>query len=92
MSLMLLILSGVLYTLKLLPDITALFKTTWGLLLLAKIFMIMLVAGVGILIREHLRKNDSPSLTKFLMSDVSFMLIIVSNCRNDCTLKPCSTE
>ncbi|MED3931607.1 copper resistance protein CopC [Priestia megaterium] len=76
-SLMLLILSGVLYTLKLLPDITALFKTTWGLLLLAKIFMVMLVAGVGILIREHLRKNDSPSLAKFLISDVSFMLIIV---------------
>lgn len=76
-SLILLILSGVLYTLKLLPDITALFKTTWGLLLLAKIFMVMLVAGVGILIREHLRKNDSPSLAKFLMSDISFMLIIV---------------
>lgn len=76
-SLILLILSGVLYTLKLLPDITALFKTTWGLLLLAKIFMVMLVAGVGILIREHLRKNDSPSLGKFLISDVSFMLIIV---------------
>ncbi|MGG0463519.1 copper resistance CopC/CopD family protein [Priestia aryabhattai] len=76
-SLMLLILSGVLYTLNLLPDITALFKTTWGLLLLAKIFMVMLVAGVGLLIREHLRKNDSPSLTKFLMSDVSFMLVIV---------------
>lgn len=76
-SLMLLILSGVLYTLKLLPDVTALFKTTWGLLLLAKIFMVMLVAGVGILIREHLRKNDSPSLAKFLISDVSFMLIIV---------------
>ncbi|MDH2363852.1 copper resistance CopC/CopD family protein [Priestia megaterium] len=76
-SLMLLILSGVLYTLKLLPDITALFKTTWGLLLLAKIFMVMLVAGIGILIREHLRKNDSPSLAKFLISDISFMLIIV---------------
>jgi len=76
-SLILLILSGVLYTLKLLPDITALFKTTWGLLLLAKIFMVMLVAGVGILIREHLRKNDSPSLAKFLISDISFMLIIV---------------
>lgn len=76
-SLILLILSGVLYTLKLLPDITALFKTTWGLLLLAKIFMVMLVGGVGILIREHLRKNDSPGLTKFLMSDISFMLIIV---------------
>ncbi len=76
-SLILLILSGVLYTLKLLPDITALFKTTWGLLLLAKIFMVMLVAGVGILIREHLRKNDSLSLGKFLISDVSFMLIIV---------------
>lgn len=76
-SLMLLILSGVLYTLKLLPDITALFKTTWGLLLLAKIFMVMLVAGIGILIREHLRKNDSPSFAKFLISDINFMLIIV---------------
>ncbi|KWU59993.1 copper resistance CopC/CopD family protein [Priestia megaterium] len=76
-SLMLLILSGVLYTLKLLPDITALFKTTWGLLLLAKVFIVMLVAGVGILIREHLRKKDQPSLAKFLTSDISFMLIIV---------------
>jgi copper transport protein len=76
-SLILLILSGVLYTLKLLPDITALFKTTWGLLLLSKIFIVMLVAGVGIFIREHLRKNDSPSLAKFLISDISFMLVIV---------------
>ncbi len=76
-SLMLLILSGILYTLKLLPDITALFKTTWGLLLLAKIFIVMLVAGVGILIREHLRKHDQPSLPKFLIPDISFMLIIV---------------
>jgi len=76
-SLMLLILSGILYTLKLLPDITALFKTTWGLLLLAKIFIVMLVAGVGILIREHLRKHDQPSLAKFLIPDISFMLIIV---------------
>jgi len=76
-SLMLLILSGILYTLKLLPDITALFKTTWGLLLLAKIFIVMLVAGVGILIREHLRKHDQPSLAKFLIPDICFMLIIV---------------
>ena len=76
-SLMLLILSGVLYTLKLLPDITALFKTTWGLLLLAKVFMVMLVAGVGILIREHLRKHNQPSLAKLLIPDITFMLIIV---------------
>ncbi|MFS0907428.1 copper resistance CopC/CopD family protein [Priestia aryabhattai] len=76
-SLILLILSGVLYTLKLLPDITALFKTTWGLLLLAKLFIVMLVAGVGILIREHLKKHDQPSLAKFLIPDISFMLIIV---------------
>ena len=76
-SLILLILSGILYTLKLLPDITALFKTTWGLLLLAKIFIVMLVAGVGILIREHLRKHDQPSLAKFLIPDICFMLIIV---------------
>lgn len=49
----------------------------WGLLLLVKIFMVMLVGGVGLFIREYLWKNDLLGFIKFLMFDISFMLIIV---------------
>lgn len=76
-SLITLIVTGVVSTMILLPKINYLFDTQWGIFLLVKIALVVLVIVVGGLIRYYLKKKQSGKIGTLLKVDFSLMIGIL---------------
>ncbi|WP_232695922.1 copper resistance CopC/CopD family protein [Brevibacillus daliensis] len=76
-SLVILILTGTLLTLIFLPDLSYLIHTEWGILLLVKSGLVLLVLVVGSLLRYDLRKKNMSSMQKLLGLDSTLMTLII---------------
>ncbi|YCA45417.1 copper resistance protein CopC/CopD [Bacillus sp. JZ8] len=76
-SLLLLIITGILYTLVIVPSISMIFHTTWGILLLVKVGLVSIVLIIGAMARNALKKNEQTNLKKLLTLDVTLMALIV---------------
>lgn len=76
-SIIALIVSGVASTLIYLPKMNYLFYTQWGILLLIKIALVVLVLLVGGLLRFYLKKKQHGKMGTLLKVDFSLMIAIV---------------
>ncbi|WP_270169571.1 copper resistance CopC/CopD family protein [Paenibacillus sp. SYP-B4298] len=75
-SIVVLTISGVLSTLLFLPDFSYLFYTSWGVLLVIKTVLVLLVIVTGALLRIRVRRGDLPH-SGLLKLDVGLMAAIV---------------
>lgn len=75
-SIVVLTISGVLSTLLFLPDFSYLFYTSWGVLLVIKTVLVLLVIVTGALLRLRVRRGDLPH-SGLLKLDVGLMAAIV---------------
>jgi copper transport protein len=73
----LLILSGSLYTLLILPSLFYLFYTAWGILLLCKIGVVCFVMVTGAILRKNMHKGNLAVFQHWLRFDVIWMMSIV---------------
>jgi copper transport protein len=73
----LLILSGSLYTLLILPSLFFLFYTAWGILLLCKIGVVCFVLVTGAMLRKNMYKGSQADFHRWLRFDVIWMMSIV---------------
>lgn len=76
-SITVLVITGSLLTYIFIPDLTLLWKTLWGRVLLLKFAGVLLVILMGYLLRKKLRNNNMNSLKKQLEWDFSLMFGIV---------------
>jgi copper transport protein len=76
-SIVLLVLTGSLYTILILPSLSYLLYTTWGILLLCKIGLVFLVIVTGAILRKKLEEQDQPDLRRWLKFDMTWMIAIV---------------
>lgn len=77
-SMIALTITGTLSTLIFLPNLSYIFATTWGLLLLAKGFLVCLVVIVGAILRHGIKKKSIEQITIGLKLDVGLMALIVA--------------
>ncbi|QGQ95939.1 hypothetical protein EHS13_14175 [Paenibacillus psychroresistens] len=77
LSMLLLTVSGTLYTLIILPKIEYLFETQWGILLCTKIGLMLLVFAVGGMLRYYMKRKKSISIKQLVRIDISLMLLIL---------------
>ncbi|NIK76138.1 copper transport protein [Paenibacillus castaneae] len=80
LSLVVLAVSGIGMTILLLPSWLYLIYTSWGIMLLVKAVLVLLVAGVGTLLHRRAKKRELPSgmLVKLNGLLICFIVIIVS--------------
>lgn len=76
-SILVLTVSGTLSVLLFLPNLRYLTYTTWGILLLVKVGVVVLVAVLGFVIRLFLRKKQVNQSIVWVKLDLSLMVIIV---------------
>ncbi|MDM5340017.1 copper resistance protein CopC [Fictibacillus enclensis] len=77
-SLMVLTLSGLVYTVFLLPRVFYLWDTAWGILLTIKVVIVILVLITGALLRSHKkRKKDRNAVHALLKVDLTLMGLIL---------------
>lgn len=76
-SITVLVITGSLLTLVFLPDLTLLWKTLWGKLLLLKILGVLFVVLTGYLLRKTWKNKNESSLRKRLSWDFGLMVAIV---------------
>jgi copper transport protein len=76
-SIALLILTGSFYTILILPSLSYLLYTTWGILLLCKIGLVLLVVVTGAILRKNMQKQNRSGMRRWLQFDVSWMMCIV---------------
>lgn len=76
-SIIVLTLTGVASTLIYLPKINYLFYTQWGILLLVKMALVVLVIIVGGLVRVYLKKKQEEKIGTLLKVDFSLMIGIL---------------
>ncbi|MCY9670607.1 copper resistance protein CopC/CopD [Paenibacillus alginolyticus] len=76
-SMIILTLSGIFYTVGILPKFTYIFYTTWGILLLIKATLILLVLITGALLRYVLKRNALTKSDTLIRIDVTLMALIV---------------
>ena len=77
-SLIVLIVSGTLSTLLLLPKINYVLETAWGTFLLIKISLVLTVISIGILIRYSMKNNSYNRLRTLLTADFISMFLIIA--------------
>ncbi|HET6872207.1 MAG TPA: CopD family protein, partial [Sporolactobacillaceae bacterium] len=76
-SLVVLVISGTITTLIFTPDLPALTKSTWGILLIIKVFAVLLVYLTAAIIRSRLKAVNPRSTRSWLKVDVAMMVIIL---------------
>ncbi|WP_367760505.1 copper resistance CopC/CopD family protein [Ammoniphilus sp. 3BR4] len=76
-SITVLAITGTLSTLIFLPKLSYIFETTWGILLLAKVFLVGLVIMVGAILRQGIKKKSIDQINIGLKVDVGLMTLIV---------------
>jgi len=76
-SLLLLVATGAILTFAFLPRLHYVLYTQWGILLLAKIALVLLVVAVGALLRRRLKKQGS-AMNALLKTDFALMLVITA--------------
>lgn len=76
-SILVLTVSGSMSVLLFLPNLRYLLYTTWGILLLVKIGVVVLVALIGFVIRLFLRKKKVNQSIVWVKLDLSLMVVIV---------------
>jgi copper transport protein len=72
-----LILSGMMYTIAILPNLQYIFYTQWGILLLVKIFLVLFVVIVGGLLCYSMKKKKVGSIKRFFKMDMCLMIVIL---------------
>lgn len=77
MSLVVLTVSGSLYAWMLAPSLSALWTTSWGVWLIAKIVAVFAVFIIGAFIRRHLNRNGSLTNEKLLYVDGALAIAIL---------------
>ncbi|TCP19754.1 copper transport protein [Scopulibacillus darangshiensis] len=77
-SLILLVITGILSTLAFLPALTDLFQTTWGILLLIKIGLVILVFAAGALIRRSIKSKSKERFRQRFKADFILMAAIIA--------------
>ncbi|TVY06895.1 copper resistance CopC/CopD family protein [Paenibacillus cremeus] len=77
-SIVLLVISGTFYTLGILPNIKYLIYTQWGILLLVKISLTVVVIAVGAVLRFVIKRKHNRGTALFLKLDMMLMVAIVS--------------
>jgi copper transport protein len=78
LSIAFLIISGIVSVLLFLPDVSYVFYTQWGWLLLGKSALVLLVVITAAFIRRTFRKRQDTRLRRWLALDVSLMFVIVA--------------
>jgi copper transport protein len=76
-SIVLLTLTGSFYTILILPSLSYLLYTTWGILLFCKIGLMMLVVITGAILRKNIQKQNQTSMRRWLHFDFIWMMGIV---------------
>ncbi|WP_253735881.1 copper resistance CopC/CopD family protein [Paenibacillus sp. FJAT-26967] len=76
-SIVVLAVSGSVLVLLFLPDLTYIFDTQWGILLLIKLGLVLVVAGTGALLRYYMKKNNEQAVRSLYKVDFSAMLLIL---------------
>jgi copper transport protein len=76
-SIALLILTGSVYTLLILPSLSYLLYTTWGILLICKIGLVLLVVVTGSILRKNMQKQNQSGMRRWLQFDMTWMMAIV---------------
>jgi copper transport protein len=77
LSIILLAVTGSLFTLIILPSLTYLFYTAWGILLLCKIGFVLLAILTGAIIRQNMKKKSQTETHRWLNFDTIWMMTIV---------------
>jgi copper transport protein len=76
-SIALLIITGSFYTILILPSLIYLIYTTWGILLLCKIGLVLLVVVTAVILRKNMQKQNQSGMRRWLQFDVTWMMCIV---------------
>lgn len=76
-SILTLVVTGTAITLAFIPDIDYLIYSLWGILLLIKITLVLVVVLVGILLRNQMRKKQQKHISTLLKIDTCLMLLIL---------------
>jgi copper transport protein len=76
-SMLILILTGVSYTLIFLPELNYLLHALWGKLLLVKVGLVTIVFVIGALLRHSMKKKKEDSISSLVKIDFSVMVIIL---------------
>jgi copper transport protein len=76
-SILVLVLSGSASILLFLPKLSYLLYTQWGILMLVKIGLVVLVIGVGVFLRLAMKKQREQQLRRWFKIDFSLMIAIV---------------
>jgi copper transport protein len=77
-SLLLLIFSGIISSALYLPDLGYILETRWGLLLIAKLIVVVLVGIVVGIIRSKFRRRGMMRISSWLKLDIILMLFIAA--------------
>ncbi|MEX2462354.1 MAG: copper resistance protein CopC [Paenibacillaceae bacterium] len=76
-SMLLLTVSGTFYSLGIVHKISYLFYTQWGILLLIKVSLVLLVFGIGAALRYYMKKNQERSIKTLIRLDLTSMTLIM---------------
>ncbi|TVX98199.1 copper resistance protein CopC [Paenibacillus cremeus] len=87
-SIVLLVISGTFYTLGILPNLKYLIYTQWGILLLVKASLTVLVIAVGTVLRLVIKRKNHRGTALFLKLDMMLMVAIVVIASVFTTLNP----
>ena len=77
-SIILLLLTGSVLTLMLIPDIAYLTKDLWGILILAKFGLIIFVILIGAILRKKVKHLTDHSFRKWFLVDFSLMVLVTA--------------
>ncbi|WP_415813949.1 copper resistance CopC/CopD family protein [Mesobacillus thioparans] len=76
-SMLILIFTGVAYTLIFLPELNYLLHAQWGKLLLVKVGLVTLVFAIGAFLRHSMKKKQERSISRLVKIDFSLMVVIL---------------
>ncbi|MFJ5623366.1 copper resistance CopC/CopD family protein [Peribacillus loiseleuriae] len=76
-SILVLFVTGIASTLIFLPQVHYLFYTTWGIMLLIKVVLVLFVIVIGVILRYAMKKAQEDAIGKLLKIDFSLMIIIL---------------
>ncbi|MEH7444191.1 copper resistance protein CopC [Bacillus sp. JJ1122] len=76
-SILILIVTGIAYTLIFLPQLNYLLHALWGKLLLVKIAFVLLVFVIGALLRHTMKKKKEDPISSLVKIDFSVMILIL---------------
>jgi len=76
-SLLILVVTGFVLTLLFSPDISDVFKSDWGQLLVVKVFVVLLVFLTAAIIRERLKSRNPHAFKRWIKVDAALMFILM---------------